>query len=78
MRSGYLPNITEEFNFHKREALAALQRQDYQRATSAIKTLNECLGEDYMIEISTSKYEDELKINTTYQETQKRKYVNLI
>jgi hypothetical protein len=62
-----LPNITEEFNFHKREALAALQRQDYQRATSAIKTLNECLGEDYMIEISTSKYDDELKTNTTYQ-----------
>lgn len=55
-KSGWLPNISENFSFFKNLAINDLQRKDYEGATSGLCNLNECLGEDYLVSISTALY----------------------
>lgn len=42
-------------------------RKEYERATSAIKALNICLGEDYMIDINDSIYNAKQEILSIYE-----------
>lgn len=65
-KSGWLPNISENFSFFKNLAINNLQRKDYEGATSALCNLNECLGEEYLVSISTALYHKTVDKETLY------------
>ena len=66
-RSGYLPNIAQNFGYYKNLAINSLQRKDYDGARSALMNLNTSLGNDYLVNISTEQYEDAIKTQLMYQ-----------
>lgn len=66
-RSGYLPNIAQNFGYYKNLAINSLQRKDYDGARSALMNLNTSLGNDYLVNISTEQYEQAIKTQLMYQ-----------
>ena len=66
-RSGWLPNIAQNFGYYKNLAINCLQRKDYDGARSALMNLNTSLGNDYLVNISTEQYEDAVKTQLMYQ-----------
>jgi len=66
-RSGYLPNIAQNFGYYKNLAINSLQRKEYDGARSALMNLNTSLGNDYLVNISTEQYEDAIKTQLMYQ-----------
>ena len=66
-RSGYLPNIAQNFGYYKNLAINCLQRKDFDGARSALMNLNTSLGNDYLVNISTEQYEDAVKTQLMFQ-----------
>ncbi|WP_179370827.1 hypothetical protein [Nitrosopumilus ureiphilus] len=44
-----------------------MNRKDYSGARSALYSLNGCLGDEYLVTISSNKYKQSLKDQSTYQ-----------
>lgn len=66
-RSGYLPNIAQNFGYYKNLAINSLQRKDYDGARSALMNLNTSLGNEYLVNISTEQYEEAVKTQLMFQ-----------
>ena len=66
-RSGYLPNIAQNFGYYKNLAINCLQRKEFDGARSALMNLNTSLGNDYLVNISTEQYEDAVKTQLMFQ-----------
>ena len=66
-RSGYLPNIAQNFGYYKNLAVNCLQRKDFDGARSALMNLNTSLGNDYLVNISTEQYEEAVKTQLMFQ-----------
>ena len=66
-RAGFLPNISENFSFFRQTAINQLEKKQYRASASSLKNLNNCLGEDYLVTISTTLYEQAVKDNRAYQ-----------
>ena len=66
-RSGYLPNIAQNFGYYKNLAINSLQRKEFDGARSALMNLNTSLGNDYLVNISTEQYEDAVKTQLMFQ-----------
>ncbi len=65
-KSGYLPNVSANFGFFKSLAVNNLQRKDWNGAAAALNSLNGCLGEDYLVTISTKEYDKKMKEDDVY------------
>jgi hypothetical protein len=63
---GYLPDISKNFGYFRNEAINFLNRDNYSGARSCIISLDECLGDEYIVEIDNIKYEEKVKQNSFY------------
>lgn len=66
-KAGFLPSISENFSFYRQLAVNQFEKKQYQSAGASLKELNGCLGEDYLVTISTTLYEQAIKDMTAYQ-----------
>ena len=66
-KSGYLPDVSKNFGYFKNLAVNCFQRKDYNGAISALKSLNGCLGEDYLVTINTKLYNELIDAKAVYQ-----------
>lgn len=65
-KSGWLPDVSSNFFFYRTLAINCLQKRDYNGAASAIQDLNGCLGEDYLVTISTESYTEKMANQEVY------------
>ena len=66
-KAGFLPSISENFSFYRQTAINQLEKKQYTNAATSLNNLNSCLGEDYLVTISTALYEQAVKDNSVYQ-----------
>ena len=66
-RSGWLPNIAQNFGYYKNLAINSIQRKDFKGARSALYNLNTSLGTEYLVNISTAQFEEAMKEQLMFQ-----------
>lgn len=66
-KSGYLPDISYNFGFYRTLAVNSVQKKDWIGAESGLYNLNGCLGDEYLVAISTKKYEEIMSDKAVYQ-----------
>ncbi len=65
--AGFLPNISENFHYFRTLATNQLEKKQYVSAASSLYNLNSCLGEEYLVTISTARYRQFVKSKSAYQ-----------
>jgi len=66
-KAGFLPNISENFGYFRQTAINQMEKKQYASAASSLYNLNACLGEDYLVTISTARYSQAVKSKSAYQ-----------
>lgn len=66
-KSGYLPDISHNFGFFRTLAVNSVQRKDWTGAMAALYNLNGCLGQEYLVVVSTKKYLKIIADKSVYQ-----------
>jgi len=60
-KAGFLPNISENFGYFRQLAINQMEKKQFVSASSSLYNLNACLGEDYLVTISTIKHNQAVK-----------------
>ena len=66
VKVGYLPDISKNFGYFRNQAIDFLNRNNWEGAKSCIISLDECLGDEYVVEIDDIKYKEKIKQNSFY------------
>ena len=66
-KSGYLPDISSAFGFWRSYSVNAVEKKDYNAAASGLNNINSLLTEEYIITVNTTKYNESVDENITYQ-----------
>lgn len=66
-KAGFLPNISENFGYFRQLAINQMEKQQHVSAASSLYNLNSCLGEEYLVTISTAKYNQSVKDESSYR-----------
>jgi len=66
-KAGFLPNISENFGYFRQLAINQMEKKQFVSASSSLYNLNACLGEDYLVTISTIKHNQAVKDRSAYQ-----------
>ena len=62
-----MPNISENFGFFRQTAINQLEKKQYTNSATSLNNLNSCLGEDYLVTISTTLYHEAVDNKSVYQ-----------
>ena len=66
-KAGFLPNISENFGYFRQTAVNQFEKKQFVSAASSLYNLNSCLGEEYLVTISTTRYSQAVKNRSAYQ-----------
>ena len=64
---GFLPDISYNFGFYRTLAVNNLQRKDWRGASAGLYSLNGCLGNDYLVTISSKQYQQAIDTHDCFQ-----------
>ena len=66
-KAGWLPNVSSNFEYYRQLAINQMEKKQYASASSSLSNLNGCLGEEYLVTISTAQHDQAIVDRSVYQ-----------